>query len=62
MFRDSVGGQRCVIPVDGFYEWLTVPGSKKTQPLHVRLRGDGLFGFAGIYTGRPECVPIPPSA
>src|SRR6266540_2040167 len=51
---DSVVGQRCVIPADGFYEWQALPGRKKPQPLHIRLTGGGLFGFAGIYAGRPE--------
>jgi putative SOS response-associated peptidase YedK len=31
MFRGSVPHHRCLIPADGFYEWLVVPGSRSTS-------------------------------
>ncbi len=46
-FRDSFRSRRCLIPSDGFYEWRRERGFK--QPFHFRLRGRGLFGFAGLW-------------
>ncbi|MBV8719802.1 MAG: SOS response-associated peptidase [Chloroflexi bacterium] len=40
MFRDAL---RCLIPATGFYEW------RQKQPMHIRLRGGGLFMFAGLW-------------
>jgi len=53
MFRGWVASSRCLIPADGFYEWLAAPGQRTAQPMHVRLKGGELFAFAGLYTGRP---------
>ena len=40
--------RRCLIPADGFYEWLgDVPGKKVPQFIH--RPGDGLFAFAGLW-------------
>lgn len=38
MFRQLIATRRCVIPVDGFYEWEATPSGK--QPHYVR-RADG---------------------
>jgi putative SOS response-associated peptidase YedK len=47
-FRNAVKRRRCLIPADGFYEWVgDVPGKKIPQFIH---RPDhGLFAFAGIW-------------
>jgi len=50
MFQAAVKHHRCVVPADGFYEWKVVPGQKRKQPYYLRLKGGGLFGFAGLYT------------
>lgn len=49
MFRGAVPHGRCLIPADGFYEWLVVPGSKTKQPVYIHLKGGELFAFAGLY-------------
>ena len=54
MFKGSVANRRCLIPADGFYEWMAVPGQKAKQPMYIRLKDGGLFGFAGLYTGHPD--------
>lgn len=54
MFRSSVGKWRCLVPAGGFYEWRTVPGEKRKQPIYLRLKDGELFGFAGLYTSAPE--------
>lgn len=49
-FRDSFRRRRCVILVDGFYEWTA--GSKRgapRQPHHVRRRDGRVFGLAGLF-------------
>jgi len=50
MFRGAVRSARCLIPADGFYEWQVVPGQTRKQPYYIRLREDGLFYFAGLFT------------
>jgi putative SOS response-associated peptidase YedK len=50
LFGWSVREGRCIIPATGFYEWKPVPGQKRKQPYHVRLKGGALFGFAGLWT------------
>jgi putative SOS response-associated peptidase YedK len=46
-FRAALARRRCLIPADGFYEWVPAPGKK--QPIHFRLRQGGLFAFAGLW-------------
>lgn len=46
-FRDSFRHKRCIIPADGFYEWEQTEKGK--QPYRLTLKGDALFGFAGIW-------------
>ena len=50
MFQDAVKRHRCLVPADGFYEWKAVPGQKRKQPYYLRLKGGGVFAFAGLYT------------
>ena len=46
-FRAAFASGRCVIPVDGFYEWKK-EGSTK-QPYRIRMKDEGLFAFAGLW-------------
>lgn len=39
--------QRCIIPVNGFYEWRKFGSSK--LPFYITVNSSNLFGFAGIY-------------
>jgi putative SOS response-associated peptidase YedK len=52
-FRSSILTQRCLLLVDGFYEWHTVkkPGIKKEEkyPHFIRLRSQETFALGGIY-------------
>jgi putative SOS response-associated peptidase YedK len=56
MFRGAVSHGRCLIPADGFYEWMAIPGRKTKQPMYVRLKGGELFAFAGLYVQGPNDV------
>lgn len=50
-FRRPFASQRCLVPVSGFYEWKTLdePGRKEKIPYYIRVAGESLFAFAGLY-------------
>lgn len=49
-FKRAFTRRRCLIPVDGFYEWKAVPGRKTKQPVYIHAANEGdLLVFAGIY-------------
>lgn len=48
-FRDSIVKRRCVIPVEGFFEWKHV-GSEKV-PYFIHPKEHQYFLLAGIFTG-----------
>jgi putative SOS response-associated peptidase YedK len=47
-FREAFRGRRCLIPLDGFYEWKKL-GPKERQPYTVELRQGGLMALAGLW-------------
>ena len=49
-WRDALRAARCLIPGDGYYEWMTLEGRKKWKHL-LALPGDEPFFFAGLYDG-----------
>jgi putative SOS response-associated peptidase YedK len=51
MFRSAVRRRRCLIPVDGFYEWQQSAGGRrgKKQPYFIHRPDDGPFAFAGLW-------------
>ncbi len=51
-FSEAFRERRCLIPADGFYEWLTDEGGKR--PLWFSRADGGLFAFAGIWAELPE--------
>jgi putative SOS response-associated peptidase YedK len=46
-FRDSLKSRRCLIPADGFYEWMRT--GKAKQPYCFEVNEGDLFAFAGIW-------------
>ena len=49
MFRDAYARRRCIVPIDGFYEWQATPSGK--QP-HAIARADGaVMALAGLWEG-----------
>src|SRR5580704_5747427 len=48
-FRQAFKKRRCLVPVDGFYEWKKVPGGK--IPYSISMKDDSPFGFAGLWEG-----------
>jgi putative SOS response-associated peptidase YedK len=46
-FRNAYARHRCLVPVNGFYEWQ--PGARGKQPLHIGMPDGRPFGLAGLY-------------
>ena len=46
-FRDSLKSRRCLIPADGFYEWVRT--GKAKQPYCCEVNRGELFAFAGLW-------------
>jgi putative SOS response-associated peptidase YedK len=46
-FREPMQSRRCLIPADGFYEW--VKKGKEKSPYCFALADDSIFAFAGIW-------------
>jgi putative SOS response-associated peptidase YedK len=46
-FRDPLSSRRCLIPADGFYEWLR--SGKAKQPYCFEVNDGELFAFAGLW-------------
>jgi putative SOS response-associated peptidase YedK len=47
MWRDAVAARRCVVPVDGFYEW------QENQPFWFHRQDGGLLLLAGLWEETP---------
>ena len=46
-FRAAFRRRRCIVPINGFYEWQTVAGGK--QPFYIHPVGEEFFGLAGLW-------------
>jgi len=46
-FREALNLRRCLIPADGFYEWLHA--GKAKQPYCFEVNDGELFAFAGLW-------------
>jgi len=46
-FRNAFKKHRCLIPVNGYYEWKKLDSHK--QPYFIKLKEQELFSFAGIW-------------
>jgi putative SOS response-associated peptidase YedK len=59
-FRRAFAKRRCLLPADGFYEWLQVtgPGKPRKQPYYIHRADGGVLAFAGLYElWRDKSVP-----
>src|SRR5260221_7683564 len=45
--------RRCIVPVDGFFEWKAIKGQKAKQPYAIAMKDSSPFGIAGIWDPLP---------
>lgn len=50
MFRSAFVGQRCIVPMTGYFEWVATPTGKQPYYLH----GSGILAAAGLYAGHQD--------
>lgn len=48
-FRKPFQRQRCIIPVDSFYEWTRLEGDEKKTPMRIHTVDGSVFALAGIW-------------
>ncbi len=51
-FKDAFQHRRCIIPIDGYYEWQTITRHIK-QPWHVYRPDGGIVSLAGLWATWP---------
>ena len=49
MFRDAYALRRCIVPVDGFFEWRAIRGARTKQPYAIAMKDGSPFGLAGLW-------------
>ena len=47
-FRDAYRLRRCIVPVDGFFEWKAIKGQKAKQPYAIAMKDGAPFGICGF--------------
>jgi len=53
-FRDAYRTRRCIVPVDGFFEWNAIKGQRAKQPYAIAMKDGSPFGLAGIWENWKE--------
>ena len=48
-FRDAYAARRCIVPVDGFFEWRAIKGVGAKQPYAITMKDGSPFGLAGLW-------------
>ena len=48
-FRDAYRLRRCIVPVDGFFEWKAIKGQKAKQPYANAMKDGSPFGLGGLW-------------
>lgn len=50
MFKDGYRRRRCLIPIDGFFEWRDIHGTgRNKQPYAMAMKSGQPFALAGIW-------------
>ncbi len=52
-FKAAAARRRCLVPMDGYYEWMKNPDGTKT-PFFLHADDDGLLAAAGLYELWPD--------
>jgi putative SOS response-associated peptidase YedK len=53
-FREAYRKRRCIVPVDGFFEWKTIKGERAKQPYAIAMKDGSPFGIAGLWENWQE--------
>ncbi|MEY3361244.1 MAG: hypothetical protein RL531_963 [Actinomycetota bacterium] len=48
-FRRAYAKRRCIVPADGFYEWMAVPGRRTKQPVFIHAGTGQPLALAGLW-------------
>jgi putative SOS response-associated peptidase YedK len=48
-FREAYRLRRCIVPVDGSFEWRATKGQKAKQPYAIAMKDGKPFGIGGIW-------------
>jgi putative SOS response-associated peptidase YedK len=48
-FREAYARRRCILPVDGFFEWRAIKGARAKQPYAIAMKDGSPFGLAGLW-------------
>jgi putative SOS response-associated peptidase YedK len=48
-FREAYRKQRCLLPVDGFFEWKAIKGQKVKQPYAIAMKDGSPFAIGGLW-------------
>ena len=48
-FRDAFAMRRCIVPVDGFFEWRAIKSAGRKQPYATAMKDGSPFGLAGLW-------------
>ena len=48
-FREAYRSSRCIMPVDGFFEWKAIRGQKAKRPYAIAMKDGTPFGIAEIW-------------
>lgn len=46
-FKNLISSKRCIVPMDGFYEWKT--SGKEKQPFRIFTKDQEIFSVAGLF-------------
>lgn len=48
-FREAYQKRRCIMPIDGFFEWKAIKGSRTKQPFAIAMESGLPFGLGGLW-------------
>jgi putative SOS response-associated peptidase YedK len=49
IFREAYALRRCIVPVDGFFEWRAIKSARAKQPYAIAMKDGSPFGLAGLW-------------
>ncbi len=47
--KDAYRRRRCILPVDGFFEWRAIKGQKAKQPYAIAMKSGEPLGIGGLW-------------